>query len=150
MGVCTNTKSNHKTEVKPIRENYSKENTEATRGEKQIESDEKLKNKKEVEIAKNNNNNSNNNDNNYSIIKINQLAINSDVLVTRNEINPEKIYNKTQILGNGAFGEVWLVKHKDLKKNFAMKLIKKRKNKPSEEKEILNEIEILKNLDRII
>ena len=147
MGVCTNTKSNHKTEVKPIRENYSKENTEATRGEKQIESDEKLKNKKEVEIAKNNNNNSNNNDNNYSIIKINQLAINSDVLVTRNEINPEKIYNKTQILGNGAFGEVWLVKHKDLKKNFAMKLIKKRKNKPSEEKEILNEIEILKNLD---
>ena len=27
-----------------------------------------------------------------------------------------------------------------------MKLIKKRKNKPSEEKEILNEIQILKNL----
>ena len=34
---------------------------------------------------------------------------------------------KEQILGTGAFGEVWLVKHKDLRKNFAMKLIKKKK-----------------------
>ena len=151
MGVCTNTKSNHKTEVKAIRGNYSKENTAATGVERQMESEEKLKNKKVIEPKKtndnNNNNNSNNNDNNINDIKINQLAITSDVLVARNEINPEKIYNKTQILGSGAFGEVWLVKHKDLKKDFAMKLIQKKKNKPSEEKEILNEIEILKNLD---
>ena len=123
MGVCTNTKSNHKTEVKAIRGNYSKENTAATGVERQMESEEKLKNKKVIEPKKtndnNNNNNSNNNDNNINDIKINQLAINSDVLVARNEINPEKIYNKTQILGSGAFGEVWLVKHKDLKKNFA-------------------------------
>ena len=51
------------------------------------------------------------------------------------------------MLGSGAFGEVWLVRHKNLERDFAMKIIKKRKNKSNEEKEILNEIEILKKLD---
>ena len=36
----------------------------------------------------------------------------------------------------GAFGEVWLVRHKDLNKEFAMKIIHKKTHKPSEEKEI--------------
>ena len=51
------------------------------------------------------------------------------------------------MLGSGAFGEVWLVRHKDLDRDFAMKIIKKRKNRSNDEKEILNEIEILKKLD---
>lgn len=71
----------------------------------------------------------------------------NDVIVSGNEINPEKIYLKTKVLGSGAFGEVWLVHHKDLDRDFAMKIIKKRKHKSSDEKEILNEIEILKKLD---
>ena len=50
-------------------------------------------------------------------------------------------------MGSGAFGEVSLVHHKDLNRDFAMKIIKKRKNKSNEEREILNEIEILKKLD---
>ena len=75
------------------------------------------------------------------------VAINNDVIVSANEVNPEKIYIKTKLLGSGAFGEVWLVHHKDLDRDFAMKAIKKRKNKPNDEKEILNEIEILKKLD---
>ena len=75
------------------------------------------------------------------------VSLNNDVIVSGNEINPEKIYIKTKLLGNGAFGEVWLAHHKDLDRDFAMKIIKKRKNKSSEEKEILNEIEILKKLD---
>ena len=149
MGVCQNTKNNRqKSQIKasPIKNNnFSKDNTAETGNEKQIESEEKLKSKNVNSSEKKNNNN--NEDYSQNIIKINQLAINSDVLVSRNEINPEKIYNKNRILGTGAFGEVWLVKHKDLQKEFAMKLIKKRKNKPSEEKEILNEISILKNLD---
>ena len=33
-----------------------------------------------------------------------------------------------------------------LKKEFAIKLIQKKENKPSEEEEILNEIQILRNL----
>ena len=76
-----------------------------------------------------------------------QTAITNDVIVSGNEVNPEKIYLKTKMLGSGAFGEVWLVHHKDLGRDFAMKIIKKRKNRSSDEKEILNEIEILKKLD---
>ena len=75
------------------------------------------------------------------------VAINNDVIVSGNEINPEKIYQKTKMLGSGAFGEVWLVHHNDLDRDFAMKIIKKRKSKSNDEKEILNEIEILKKLD---
>ncbi len=56
-----------------------------------------------------------------------QVAITNDVIVSGNEVNPEKIYLKTKLLGSGAFGEVWLVHHKDLDRDFAMKIIKKRK-----------------------
>ena len=76
-----------------------------------------------------------------------QIALTNDVIVSGNEINPEKIYIKTKMLGSGAFGEVWLAHHKDLDRDFAMKIIKKRKNRSNDEKEILNEIEILKKLD---
>ncbi len=75
------------------------------------------------------------------------VVLNNDVIVSGNEINPEKIYIKKKMLGSGAFGEVWLVHHKDLDRDFAMKTIKKRKNRSHDEKEILNEIEILKKLD---
>ena len=75
------------------------------------------------------------------------VVLNNDVIVSGNEINPEKIYIKKKLLGSGAFGEVWLVHHKDLDRDFAMKIIKKRKNKSNEEREIINEIEILKKLD---
>ena len=75
------------------------------------------------------------------------IAINNDVIVSGNEVNPETIYIKTKMLGSGAFGEVWLAHHKDLDRDFAMKIIKKRKSRRNDEKEILNEIEILKKLD---
>ena len=75
------------------------------------------------------------------------VALTNDIIVSGNEINPEKIYIKKNLLGSGAFGEVWLAHHKDLDRDFAMKIIKKRKNKSNDEKEILNEIEILKKLD---
>ena len=104
--------------------------------------------------SKHNQNSINNNEKgNHNHIKPEQkyskklIAINNDVIVSGNEVNPEKIYIKTKLLGSGAFGEVWLVHHKDLDRDFAMKMIKKRKNKPNDEKEILNEIEILKKLD---
>ncbi len=86
----------------------------------------------------------------FSVEKMNskaQITLNNDVIVSGNEVNPEKIYIKKKLLGSGAFGEVWLVYHKDLDSDFAMKIIKKRKNKTNDEKEILNEIGILKKLD---
>ena len=62
------------------------------------------------------------------------IAINNDVIVSGNEINPENIYIKTKLLGSGAFGEVWLARHKDLDRDFAMKIIKKRKNRKEAKK----------------
>ena len=91
------------------------------------------------------------NDNNVTVERKNSkkqiVALNNDVIVSGNEINPEKIYIKTKMLGKGAFGEVWLAHHKDLDRDFAMKIIKKRKSKSNDEKDILNEIRILKKLD---
>ena len=102
---------------------------------------------KKTENVKNDNSNINNNLVDGANSKKNFVALNNDVIVSGNEINPEKIYLKTKLLGSGAFGEVWLVHHKDLDRDFAMKIIKKRKNRSNDEKEILNEIGILKKLD---
>ena len=88
-----------------------------------------------------------NNISNTFVSKNKIVVLNNDVIVSGNEVNPEKIYIKKKLLGSGAFGEVWLVHHKNLDRDFAMKIIKKRKNKSNEEREILNEIEILKKLD---
>ena len=83
-----------------------------------------------------------------TIVSKNKLVeLINDVIVSGNEINPKKFISK-KIIRKWAFGEVWLVPHRDLVCDFAMKIIKKRKNKSNEEKEILNEIEILKKLDQ--
>ena len=105
-----------------------------------------VKNQKLKNIEKNSNN-ANKNILDKKNSKKGFVELSNDVIVSGNEINPEKIYQKTKMLGSGAFGEVWLVHHNDLDRDFAMKIIKKRKNKPNDEKEILNEIEILKKLD---
>ena len=74
-----------------------------------------------------------------------KLILNNDVLVTNSAKNPFHIYKALNLLGEGAFGEVWKVKHKLTGKEFAMKIIQK---KPEfKEKSILNEINILKKLD---
>ena len=78
---------------------------------------------------------------------MNQLELNNDVIITRNEQNLENLYSKKKILGKGAFGEVWLVRNNQLQKDYAMKIIKKTSNSESEENEIMNEISILKKLD---
>ena len=72
------------------------------------------------------------------------VALSNDVFISRNDVNPEFIYKKIKKLGIGGFGEVWLVKHKDLNSEYAMKIINKRSNKPSEEKEIM--IRIIMNI----
>ena len=83
----------------------------------------------------------------YKKKNLNQLELNNDVIITRSEENLENLYSKKKILGKGAFGEVWLVRNNALQKDYAMKIIKKSSNSESEEKEIMNEISILKTLD---
>jgi len=134
-----NTKNNNKNDNHSNLTNLSKENHYAS----QINANGKNHNNKKVDIKK-----IIQEPVSHTVItKNNLVALNNDVIVSGNEVNPEKIYIKKKLLGSGAFGEVWLVHHKDLDRDFAMKIIKKRKNKSNEEKEILNEIEILKKLD---
>ena len=73
------------------------------------------------------------------------LVLNNDVIVSDTHQNIETLYEKVQRLGEGSFGEVWLVRHKILGKNYALKIIEK--SPYSNEKQIINEIEILKTLD---
>ena len=144
-GHSNNTGKNHINSVtnhSNVITNHSKNNKHSKM--KSIDSTPQIK---KTEKVKNENSNNNNNLVDGTNSKKNFVALNNDVIVSGNEINPEKIYLKTQLLGSGAFGEVWLVHHKDLDRDFAMKIIKKRKNRSNDEKDILNEIGILKKLD---
>jgi len=68
----------------------------------------------------------------------------------KNEGNPESNYIKGAKLGEGAFGEVWSVKHKLTSAPRAMKILKKTLKEPKEIQDsvdILNEINLLKKID---
>ena len=75
----------------------------------------------------------------------NSLILNNDVIVSDSNANIEAAYQKLKLLGKGSFGEVWLVQHKILGKQFAMKIIEK--NPYTDANRIVNEINILKQLD---
>jgi calcium-dependent protein kinase len=78
-------------------------------------------------------------------LKNTALILNNDVIVTDSGTNPEEVYQKIKPIGEGSFGEVWQVRHKQLGKNFAMKIMQK--SQGINIKEIENEINILKQLD---
>ena len=77
--------------------------------------------------------------------KEDNLILNNDVIISDSGFNPETVYQKIKLLGEGSYGEVWQVRHKTLGKDFAMKIIEKSPN--CQVNEIKNEIEILKQLD---
>lgn len=77
--------------------------------------------------------------------KNNGLILNNDVLVSDTGKNPLQVYQKIELLGEGAFGQVWKVRHKLTGKEFAMKIIEK--NPKCNDKLLINEINILKRLD---
>ena len=74
-----------------------------------------------------------------------KLILNNDVIVTDSGFNPETVYQKIKLLGEGAYGEVWKVRHKGLGKEYAMKIIEKSPHCKTQQ--IINEINILKQLD---
>ena len=73
------------------------------------------------------------------------LILNNNVIVSEASHSLEDVYQKVKLLGEGAFGEVWLVKHKISGKEFALKIIVK--GPYSNNQQIENEINILKKLD---
>lgn len=78
----------------------------------------------------------------------NDININQNQLVVLNTGTPLDNYIIEKKLGEGAYGAVFRVKNKDTKQLRAMKkIIAKSSRDPNKEKEIMNEIEMLKSLD---
>ena len=75
---------------------------------------------KQNNINSKNNNLSNNNSKNYPLTdrtnknRHHSIILNNDILISKNESNPDLIYKKIKIIGKGSFGEVWLVKNREL------------------------------------
>ncbi len=77
----------------------------------------------------------------------NVVAIDSNVFVVKGETSPDLFYIREKTLGHGSYGTVYLVKHKQLHRYFAMKVIKKSHKNKSEEESLMNEINILRKID---
>ena len=75
------------------------------------------------------------------------VAIDPNIIVTKGVKNPREVYLRQKALGQGSFGTVYLVKHLQLHRYFAMKVIKKQKRNKDEEENLMNEINILRKLD---
>ena len=77
----------------------------------------------------------------------NNLIISTGLVVDCNVHNPKSQYTITTKLGEGAFGNVWKVKKKQTGIVRAMKRIPKQRNRETNIRDIINEIETLKQLD---
>ena len=75
----------------------------------------------------------------------NTLVLNNDVIISDLGQDPERVYQRLKLIGEGTFGEVWQVRHKVLGKDFAMKIIEK--SPYCKTTAIKDEINILKQLD---
>ena len=75
------------------------------------------------------------------------VSIDENVIVSKGIKNPREVYLREKALGQGSFGTVYLVKHLQLHRYFAMKVIKKQKKNKNEEENLMNEINILRKLD---
>ena len=73
------------------------------------------------------------------------LILNNNVIVSESQTNIDDHYIREKMLGECSYGEVWLVKHKELGTEFALKIIEK--GPYSNSQQIENEINILKKLD---
>jgi calcium-dependent protein kinase len=75
------------------------------------------------------------------------IKISSALFVQDGGANLKKTYSVKKVLGQGAFGEVRVLEHRETKEKRAMKAIKKAHLSAREVEVILDEIRILKDLD---
>ena len=77
-----------------------------------------------------------------------QINLTNDLLVAKLKTNPDADYKKLNFLGEGSFASVYRVQNKYTNVICAMKIINKSYNcSPEDEKDILNEINILRLMD---
>ena len=75
------------------------------------------------------------------------VKIDENVIITKGVKNPREIYMREKTLGKGSYGTVFLVKHMQLQRYFAMKVIRKKVKDLQHEETLMNEINILRKLD---
>ena len=84
-----------------------------------------------------------------SFVGSTQINLTNNIIVGQSKTDPEIDYNKKNFLGEGAFASVYLVQNKITESIRAMKIIKKSSTcTEEEEQEIINEINILRTMDR--
>ena len=130
-------KNNNNKEAQPTDNNLPKEqgvNNNNSKQKNEEKSDDGKENKNEENIQKNNE---------EKLL----VTLDSNVFVGKGSTDPNQLYIRKKILGRGSFGIVYLVKHKELSRYFAMKVIKKTSKNKEEEENLMNEIEILRKLD---
>ena len=81
----------------------------------------------------------------YMVEDKEDILINNQILIQKSGGTPLEKYEIVKNLGEGSFGKVFLVRHKDTKLIRAMKEITK--DEETNEADIINEINILKKLD---
>ena len=84
-----------------------------------------------------------------NIANVKDLKITEGLLIQESKADPHSLYEEVSLLGEGAFGKVFKVRHKISKVTRAMKLIIKDKVEmhKEDEKALINEINVLKSLD---
>ena len=130
-------KNNNNKEAQPTENNLPKEqgiNNNNSKQKNEDKSDDGKENKNEENIQKNNE---------EKLL----VTLDSNVFVGKGSTDPNQLYIRKKILGRGSFGIVYLVKHKELSRYFAMKVIKKTLKNKEEEENLMNEINILRKLD---
>ena len=130
-------KNNNNKEAQPTDNNLPKEqgiNNNNSKQKNEDKSDDGKENKNEENIQKNNE---------EQLL----VTLDSNVFVGKGSTDPNQLYIRKKILGRGSFGIVYLVKHKELSRYFAMKVIKKTSKNKEEEENLMNEINILRKLD---
>ena len=75
------------------------------------------------------------------------INVTNDLLVAKLKTNPEDDYKKIKFLGEGSFAAVYQVQNRYTDAICAMKIINKSSNSAEDDKEILNEINILRCMD---
>ena len=75
------------------------------------------------------------------------IHVTNDLLVAKLKTNPDEDYRKIKFLGEGSFAAVYQVQNKYTDAICAMKIINKSSDCIEEDKEILNEINILRSMD---
>lgn len=131
--------------------NNNNSNNNNNNNNSSLKSPEKINSNNNINLNNTNISNKNLNQLKYSRtreIRNQQIRININNIVNQKECSPAEFYTIEKRLGEGSYGEVFKVKHKTLGFSRAMKKIIRRSTRSAEnEREVLNEIGLLKSID---